>query len=72
MVSSGLLRRVALVRTTRRKNPEDTILHTRVQLRVKSALEDRRQLQLIRNKLYSTKTGSLKDHIEEVSSVNRV
>jgi hypothetical protein len=27
MVSSGLLRRVALVRTTRRNNPEDTILH---------------------------------------------
>jgi ABC-type polysaccharide transport system permease subunit len=26
MVSSGLLRRVALVRTTRRINPEDTIL----------------------------------------------
>jgi hypothetical protein len=26
MVSSGLLRRVALVRTTRRNNPEDTIL----------------------------------------------
>jgi hypothetical protein len=26
MVSSGLLRRVARVRTTRRNNPEDTIL----------------------------------------------
>jgi lysophospholipid acyltransferase (LPLAT)-like uncharacterized protein len=27
MVSSGLLRRVALTRATRRNNPEDTILH---------------------------------------------
>jgi hypothetical protein len=36
MVSSGLLRRVALVRTTRRNNPEDTILHSHRRENLKS------------------------------------
>jgi hypothetical protein len=36
MVSSGLLRRVALVRSTRRNNPEDTILHSHRRENLKS------------------------------------
>jgi hypothetical protein len=36
MVSSGLLRRVALVRATRRNNPEDTILHSHRRENLKS------------------------------------
>jgi hypothetical protein len=36
MVSSGLLRRVALVRTTRRNNPEDAILHSHRRENLKS------------------------------------
>jgi hypothetical protein len=36
MVSSGLLRRVALVRATRRNNPVDTILHSHRRENLKS------------------------------------
>jgi hypothetical protein len=36
MVSSGMLRRVALVRTTRRNIPEDTILHSHRRENLKS------------------------------------
>jgi hypothetical protein len=36
MVSSELLRRVALVRTTRRNNPEDIILHSHRRENLKS------------------------------------
>jgi hypothetical protein len=36
IVSSGLLRRVALVRTTRRNNPENTILHSNRRENLKS------------------------------------
>jgi hypothetical protein len=39
MVSSGLLRRVARVRTTRRNNPEDTILHSHRRENLKSYIE---------------------------------
>jgi hypothetical protein len=48
MVSSGLLRRVALVRPTRLNNPEDTILHSHRRENLKSyrIMEDHKVLKI--------------------------